>query len=697
MPNPIPNTWQILEFSEAFTSRYQAGSALGNGRFHVMGGYWTVTENLAYDAVLNTWTAKQDLPGSRGSPQAVALGGYIWLIGGWDTVNNVNGTNVWRFDPVGNTWTTTYAAAPIPNGLAVADPTNNEILYGGWYGTDWYSYAVATDTWSLVFTGPGLSAAGAVVTHSTGNGRLYFQNGLMFSEYDPVTRTFTTKTTNAPDHFYHSLVSHGGKIWAIGGLANLQPEDGVSSYDHTTNTWQSEAPLKIGRFQAVAQEPDGRMMIVAGEHFAPADGTTFPTNAEVYIPIPDSEAMLEVPMNLYPAKIGTAVLTLAGDVSATEMHIDPRRLDPGFLQTGHRPPGYKDPVFLEQYGNPIPLPLATDTTLWTRSGSTPNRQDIYQIDEYSYVVDGQFFYVITGYWSPSDQQWWSDRIYRFDAQTGHWAELTKLPGWVGSEGSKAGLIDGKIYVVMGDTGAGPDGAPFCAACDAPQAEFDEADTHMLQSLWIYDIAGDSWTHGPTPPWFDSYGAAAVLDGKLYLAQMYGQPNWLESTGFAVFDPVANTWTTLADQIVTPWDAPAMWAGDGKIWMSNRDVNDDTHLYITSYDPGTDSWTEETMNFDGWAEFTTLHRWPDGAAVIHLSDTTVALIGGFGTDNVIGVELDYVNKTAVESSLRWPSYLGVTADFGYYGGMLYDGYIYVTGPRSWVQTPAHPAGMWRAPR
>lgn len=370
-----------------------------------------------------------------------------------------------------------------------------------------------------------------------------------------------------------------------------------------------------------------------------------------------------------------------------------RAMSPGAILIGKRAPGFVDPRIWNRAGLSIPFPPPDDPNVYVGTGNQATGP--YAIDEYAYAADGRYFYLISGYWGQGVgwDQWSSNRLYRFDAVTETWAELARIPGFVGSEGCTAQLIDGKIYVIMGDTGI----RPTCSTCEFPDPEHIDGDD-MLRSLWIYDIAGDSWVRGPQPPWQSTYSGSAALDGKFYLVQMYGV-SWNETPGFAVFDPVAGTWTVLADQPFVPYDAPTTWAGDGKVWSANRD-NNTSEIYIVSYDPGTGVWTNETAGFATWlleaSGPTTDFPFFDASAVVRVSDSVVWLLGGIriGVSYVSHpvMEVDVVAKTATQLSISWPA---GTYDSGYYGGFRYGGTTYATGPRqSQIQSSGHPAGMWK---
>ncbi len=71
----------------------------------------------------------------------------------------------------------------------------------------------------------------------------------------------------------------------------------------------------------------------------------------------------------------------------------------------------------------------------------------------------------------------------------------------------------------------------------------------------YDVNADSWITGfASMPWPRAYAGCAVLDGKIYV--IGGTDTRMETNRVDRFDPVANTWDTVAS---LPWLAQALGA------------------------------------------------------------------------------------------------------------------------------------------
>jgi N-acetylneuraminic acid mutarotase len=128
-------------------------------------------------------------------------------------------------------------------------------------------------------------------------------------------------------------------------------------------------------------------------------------------------------------------------------------------------------------------------------------------------------------------------------------------------------LNGKLYVLGGDGSSDP------------------------TSVWIYDPATDTWDSDSAAPMTSErdHVAGAVLDGKLYV--MGGR--WRHKGKFSiteVYDPLANSWTRLADMPV-PRSGLTADVLNGKIHVIG---GEDIDIFCTYsehdvYDPATNTW------------------------------------------------------------------------------------------------------------
>ena len=132
-------------------------------------------------------------------------------------------------------------------------------------------------------------------------------------------------------------------------------------------------------------------------------------------------------------------------------------------------------------------------------------------------LDGKI-YVIGGY--PSSRVTVST-MQVYDSATDSWALAPNLP--VPVNHTMAASANGRVYVIGGQstaTGSGP----------------------FLDTVFEFDPATETWTSRAPMPTARGGGAAAVMDGKIYVVG--GRPP--AGSDFAVYDPLLDVWTTLPD-------------------------------------------------------------------------------------------------------------------------------------------------------
>ncbi len=160
---------------------------------------------------------------------------------------------------------------------------------------------------------------------------------------------------------------------------------------------------------------------------------------------------------------------------------------------------------------------------------------------------------------------------------GSWIERAPMPT---ARTSLAAAATGGLVYAMG-------GFNFLQVPDRP-----------LDVVEIYDPEADSWSVGPPLPEPRGAAAAAVVDGKIYLAGGYayeGTADWY-SARLDVFDPQTGAWTQLPS-MPTPRSLPGVAALDGKVFVIAGRNDSGKSLTqvdaVESYDPV--SWTWTAMN------------------------------------------------------------------------------------------------------
>jgi DNA-binding CsgD family transcriptional regulator/N-acetylneuraminic acid mutarotase len=155
---------------------------------------------------------------------------YLFAIGGAgrDGVSS----EVWRYNPAGDRWVTTFSAKPTP----VAD------------------IQVAVIGGRLLVPG-GRAANGSVST--------------VFEAYDPIRDTWTTLTDLPAPRSRYALAALEGKLYLFGGWDGSTYRDEVWQYAPDNDTWQILTPLTTPRADADAVVTSGQIHLIGGEN---ADG-----------------------------------------------------------------------------------------------------------------------------------------------------------------------------------------------------------------------------------------------------------------------------------------------------------------------------------------------------------------------------------------------------------------------------------------
>jgi Kelch motif len=143
---------------------------------------------------------------------------------------------------------------------------------------------------------------------------------------------------------------------------------------------------------------------------------------------------------------------------------------------------------------------------------------------------GSRLYFSGGYLDAGNLPTFDHRLWAYDYSQDRMLRKADLPIF-GAEGV-TGVINGKLYVLPGACSG--DGYPNPGYCAVEQT----------RRFYRYDPATNTWVSRRQAPHFHRKGAAAVIDGKLYVAGGFagsGTP----VADLDVYDPATNTWRTLA--------------------------------------------------------------------------------------------------------------------------------------------------------
>lgn len=230
-----------------------------NGKIYVFGGFvrpakgptaWVPIDNAwEYDPVADSWKALAPVPTKRGSANAVAHGGKIYVIGGAglhpgskETAahparpHRALGTNE-VYDPATNTWETRQAMPTARNHAAAGVVNNNIYVIGGRLGAAFITRASNTD---------------------------------IVEEYDPVTDQWGALKAPMPtSRSATAWATFKGRIYVAGGEERSggpwqRTFRAVEAYDPRTNTWAVLPQMIFPRHGLAGDILNGRFHLVSG-------------------------------------------------------------------------------------------------------------------------------------------------------------------------------------------------------------------------------------------------------------------------------------------------------------------------------------------------------------------------------------------------------------------------------------------------
>ena len=323
--DPIENIWTAA--GELPARRHSFGAATVRGWIYLAGGYDDVNYDSSVIAFSPYGTGKPEcntlhatrlssMSTARGGATAGAVGGIIYVIGGYDQKVGFLATNE-AYDPATDTWTT---KARMPGERETSSSNTavvGEKLYvvggnaRGYCSNMNQAYDPATDSWATLSPMPTARCHSASVAH---DGRVYVIGGTNTSGstrystvevYDPVTDKWTTIAPMPSARHHLGVISHGGLIYAIGGW---NPEltygslNVVEAYHPDTGVWTTKAPLSIGRVGMSVGVLDGKIVVIGGEA-----GEDTVATAEVYDP--ERETWAALPAVPDPRALSATVTT----------------------------------------------------------------------------------------------------------------------------------------------------------------------------------------------------------------------------------------------------------------------------------------------------------------------------------------------------------------------------------------------------
>lgn len=142
---------------------------------------------------------------------------------------------------------------------------------------------------------------------------------------------------------------------------------------------------------------------------------------------------------------------------------------------------------------------------------------------------GNKLYFSGGYVEPGSPPDMTNALWAYDYTQDRMIRKADLP--IFSAEGVTGVIDGKLYVLPG-------------ACDGNRYPLaGSCAVEATRRFYRYDPGTNTWVTRRQAPHFHRRGAAAVIDGKFYVAG--GLNNHEPVADLDVYDPATNIWSTLA--------------------------------------------------------------------------------------------------------------------------------------------------------
>jgi len=260
-------------------SRASAASAAIGGKIYIVGGWAGGSPfdyNEEYDPVINNWTTKAVLPTPRRNPAAAAIGGRLYVVGGASGSTALSDNEA--YDPVSGTWET---KAPMPtarHSLAAGAAGGKLYAMGGAVGAGNLAvneeYDPAYNRWTAKTDLPtGRSGLGIAAV----SGKLYAVGGYgaagyltVNEEYDPESGNWETRTSAPTSRAFLGVGAVGGKVYAVGGVdsGNISVNE---VYDPAQGTWATMAPLPTARQSFALSAVSGRLYAMGGAYISSND------------------------------------------------------------------------------------------------------------------------------------------------------------------------------------------------------------------------------------------------------------------------------------------------------------------------------------------------------------------------------------------------------------------------------------------
>lgn len=297
-PGTVPARWESR--APVPDARTEVSVSTDDSLVYLIGGYGrgegrrpsAPRAMLVYDPAVDRWTTAGEIPEGLNHASLAAVGGKLYIIGGFRGSSSSATGAVRIYDPAQRTWRD-GASMPTPRGaLAVAVLDGKIHAIGG-------------------------NAAGGVDLEPHHHGAAAEDRSVGTHEvYDPALDIWTRLEPMLTARNHLGAAAIAGKIHVVGGRVPGDMELTTHEiYDPATDTWEAGPPMPTGRSGIAVVAHRGRLYVFGGETVRRWSSRTF-DEAERFDPATGRWEMLP-PMptarhGLGAAPLGEAIYVLSG-------------------------------------------------------------------------------------------------------------------------------------------------------------------------------------------------------------------------------------------------------------------------------------------------------------------------------------------------------------------------------------------------
>jgi hypothetical protein len=266
-PRINPTSWQ-----------FNGNFYLTTGKTDPIGFSTARNETYMWDRITNTVTSKANYTWPFSEGRGAVSGGFGYRQGGRYTDGSGTLYDFFgRYNPTTNTWQNSLPTPASNEGQRTAHvmsagthPTHGVGIYMGLGNRNGslYFWKETTQTWVTLAA----ASAGYWQAYQRGvvadDNKLYVFSGTtgQFTSYDPVTNTWSLKTSPGSARLHHNMISFRGLVWVLGGQTSGVENNTTIAYDPATNTWANKPDLAHRLYGAEVQVLGDRMYAWAGDY-----------------------------------------------------------------------------------------------------------------------------------------------------------------------------------------------------------------------------------------------------------------------------------------------------------------------------------------------------------------------------------------------------------------------------------------------